>query len=1088
MGTKVQFESCFPGYFSMRDLNEDSNSCSWPLYYGDRTFTNGQYYNGFLPRTIADVYSGYDKDVVKRTMLEHEAIFKNQLCELHRLYRIQRDLMDEAKRKELNKNRMPVETSLSSSPLASQITSEDARKWHIPGFPLGNSVCAGPSTSGIEDMHSPLSSMKGSSVQASPLLSQNAGTSKDAEVLESRPTKVRRKMFDLHLPADEYMDTEVGEQLMDGNLSSISSYMPNRNSNHIVASGKDLLIGGGGKNNCQGGALRVESCLKSKNNLADLNEPVEVEDTNTSSNDHLGCTSAHYEIEELELAAKTKSDFLGFPQQVLVNSHKGRSNGAINDPYLSNDDNRKSWFRHMPDSGHSKNNLTSATQDLQLEKMFSSSQAIPVLSNINNESVTLFLNNQSKADQSRERIVHGSQLAKVKKESSATSHPISVLTSNVPSQYGVDPCSDLSKSWSHSISSWEKLNGSLNQNSMSVQVHPSLNSSVTLSRSSQSSTQSHGIFGDRWHHNTNSANLITQSNVPDKNGFYHGSSSGSQELQIRFPSSNYDYLNCSGAGNAASEHFVNQNSTKLYKSLNCMELKPGKEVNLNIAHSSSSSTKIASQKCLEVIDLERNHDDNVVALPWLRATPNCKNDSTYVGVDLNAGGFVDRQSYLNVLSDTSEAGKVSNQLVHQNKKPASFADGVEESRIGTSDSSCCKKILGFPIFEKSHISKIEPSSLTSPSAFHPQPLEVVENNRKNRFLDINLPCDQAIADSGPQTAAEMDTQVARVRHRIDLNFCATEDEACLMTSVTGSNVKVILGFDLEAPAVPEDEEDIVQVQECLEKADAAAVSLQSTQKNIDSEPDECIRIAAEAIVAISSSVKDNHQDNAATHHPSEASMTDPLHWFVDIVSSFGEDLENKYAALGAENCQNNDWSSSEDYFELMTLRLKETKEEDYTPMPLVPENLVLEEAGKTLLTTRARRGHGRRGRQRRDFQRDILPGLTSLSRHEVTEDLQTFGGMMKATGQLWHAGLTRRNSTRNGCGRGRRRSLTNASPAATENPPPPPPPPPPPLVQQLNNVEAGLEDRNLTGWGKTTRRPRRQRCPPGNPPPSLPLT
>lgn len=63
----------------MRDLNEDSNSCSWPLYYGDKTLTNGQYYNGFWSRVAADAYPGYDKDVVKRTMLEHEAIFKDQV-------------------------------------------------------------------------------------------------------------------------------------------------------------------------------------------------------------------------------------------------------------------------------------------------------------------------------------------------------------------------------------------------------------------------------------------------------------------------------------------------------------------------------------------------------------------------------------------------------------------------------------------------------------------------------------------------------------------------------------------------------------------------------------------------------------------------------------------------------------------------------------------------------------------------------------------------------------------------------------------------------------------------------------------------
>ncbi|MBN8124883.1 DUF863 domain-containing protein, partial [Vibrio vulnificus] len=39
-----------------------------------------------------------------------------------------------------------------------------------------------------------------------------------------------------------------------------------------------------------------------------------------------------------------------------------------------------------------------------------------------------------------------------------------------------------------------------------------------------------------------------------------------------------------------------------------------------------------------------------------------------------------------------------------------------------------------------------------------------------------------------------------------------------------------------------------------------------------------------------------------------------------------------------------------------------------------------------------------------------------------------------------------------------------------------------------NNVEVLIEDRSLTGWGKTTRRPRRQRCPAGNPALLVPLT
>lgn len=76
MGTKVHN---LPGYYSMRDLNEESSSCGWPLFYGDRTLRKGNYYNNYLPSANTDACSVYDKDVVKRMMLEHEAIFKNQV-------------------------------------------------------------------------------------------------------------------------------------------------------------------------------------------------------------------------------------------------------------------------------------------------------------------------------------------------------------------------------------------------------------------------------------------------------------------------------------------------------------------------------------------------------------------------------------------------------------------------------------------------------------------------------------------------------------------------------------------------------------------------------------------------------------------------------------------------------------------------------------------------------------------------------------------------------------------------------------------------------------------------------------------------
>ncbi|KAL5761677.1 hypothetical protein ACOSP7_017941 [Xanthoceras sorbifolium] len=1081
MGTKVQCKSYLPGYYSMRDLNEDSNSCSWPLYYGDKNLTNGQYYNGFMPRVVSESYSGYDKDAVKRKMLEHEAIFKDQLCELHRLYKIQRDLMEEVKRKELHKNLIAAETSLSSSPLTSQITSEDARKWHIPSFPLPNSVCAKPSVSGAEDIHSPLSSMKGST-QAGPLPFQNGTGSKDVELLESRPTKVRRKMIDLQLPADEYIDTEEGEQFRDGTISGMPSYLCNGNKKMVAESGANLCVGSSEKSGCRGDASRSDSCLRSTNSVADLNEPLPVEETNNSRYlDLLGHASCDGENEGCELSAKPKSQLQGLPKEISLNSHYGSSNGTADNRHLENNENGRRWFSHVLEAGPSKSNLKSASEGLQHEKSPTSSQPIQALFNKAHEAPNFLLTHQSKVDLWRER----------NHDISNNIHPESGVASNMSSSYPVASSSDLFNSWPHSVSSWEKHSSSLSQKSIPVQPHPFLNSPGILSRTAPASAQTYGIFGDGWHLNSHPRyNSSFESELPNRNGFYYGSSSASKEPLVQVPSISYNYLKFSNENNVASEHIINCGSAKLYNGSSSIDMKSAKDVNLNVVF----SPEAVPQQSLEVKDRERKNEDHVAMLPWLRAKPSCKNEATSTGRELNVGESSCLHYSLNQPVNKNETG--NSQIVTQSLKSGSGSNNFEASRVERSDFLSNKKILGFPIFEKAHISKNESSSLTSPSEVE------VENNRINRVLDINLPCDAAVPDLSQKSAVEAlviekksDVKVAGFRHHIDLNSYVSEDEASLMPSILSSNVKNV-GIDLEAPIVPETEEEVIHEEENPQKAQEAP--LQSPEHKTERLQDELVRVAAEAIVSISSSSLHYHCDETvvaisssnphnpledATCNSSEASVKDPLNWFVEIVSSCGNDLESKIDAfLRGKEGENNEESLSEgfDYFESMILKLTETTEEEYMPTPLVPENFKVEEAGTTLLP-RPRKGQARRGRQRRDFQRDILPGLASLSRHEVTEDLQTFGGLMRATGHTWHTGLTRRNSTRNGCGRGRRRAIVSS---------PPPPPPPPmaatttctPLVQQVTSVEVGLEDRSLTGWGKTTRRPRRQRCPAGNPP------
>ncbi|KAK8487429.1 hypothetical protein V6N11_050405 [Hibiscus sabdariffa] len=1009
-----------------------------------RILLNDGSQRGFKQLANVDACPEYDKDTLRRIMLEHEAIFKNQVSELHRLYRIQRELMDEIKRKDLQKNRIPIEPSLSSSLLASQITTEEAIKWNIPSFPAANSLYCRPPVSGIEDTHSPLSSVKGSSIQTGPL-SQNGGITKDVDMLECRPTKVKRKMLDLELPADEYIDTEEAEQFRDDTTSGMPSYLLTGNGEIRPASGGKLFHAG--KIEYLKDASRSSSCSRGKNCLADLNEPAQIEETDGSAYSHF---LSH------ELSAKSKQELHCLPKDISMNFQCESENKSVSNVHVEKNGTMRRFFADVLEAGHSKSNSKSISKGFQQQKLHVPSQQVT---------------DQSKTNLSKERMLQGLEVSKRNCKISNNSHLESTVMSNVPS---LNPfaSSDVVKPWSHSVTSWDKPCSSLTEKSMTVPTHPFFNSPGPSSKTSVMSSTSNGIFGEKWQVSSNSRlNSSFRSEFPDRNGFYYGTSSGSKESAIRFLSVSYD-------SKGVSEHFTSHGLTKPYSSTS-VDIKSTSGVNLNVVLSNSSSNEPVLQRGPQ-IDGGRNHEEHLRGLPWLRAMPVCKNEATSAYRDLNVGGLSFSQSSPMKSTNKNEAENDFSQNV-TDVKSGSFSNNFDASRSEISECLHNRKILGIPIFEKPSFSK-NISSSTTPHVSIPRSVEgEAENKGRNRLLDINLPCDATLLDMNQDVAEnsamekETNTKVSSFRLQLDLNSCVDEDEASFIPSVPSTGTKTTRGIDLEETITPEPE-DVIHVDDLLEKA--SEPSLQSTQSKDSCMLDEILKVAAEAIVAISSSRLDNDSD-IVDCNPSENSMTDPLNWFVETISSFGEDLESKFEALMRGKDGDRDESSSEeiDYFESMILNLEETREEDYMPEPLVPEHFKLEETGTTsLLTTRTRRGQGRRGRQRRDFQKDILPGLVSLSRHEVTEDLQTFGGIMRATGHSWNSGGTRRNSTRTGCGWGRRQSVTSSSPpsvAATTCMP---------LTQQLNhNIEVGLEDRSLTGWGKTTRRPRRQRCPTGNP-------
>ncbi|KAK9063627.1 hypothetical protein SSX86_017498 [Deinandra increscens subsp. villosa] len=856
MGTEVHCKSSFEGYYSMRDVNEDSNSSNWPLVYGEKGLTNGHYYNGFIPRPIADVDPGCEKDALKQKMLEHEAIFKNQVYELHRLYRRQRDMMEELKRNEYRKHHISIDTSSSSSLLPSQKPYEDGQKWQIPNFPLVNS-CARPSIFGADISNSPLSCSKGNN-------NNNNNSSKDCEIMESRPSKVRKKLFDLELLPDDNSDNEH-EEIQCKQASEESSY----------------------KNTSSG------QCFRGSNRLADLNEPINVDEP-----------MAHGSVDGLGPSAKPKgSPFLGASRELFEKSQSG----AFNPLLLEGKGNGRDWLSNARETGNSRSNMNFIPG------------TYPEIST---------------------RVQDNSRFTPLPFPNSCTSSSYPYMN---PSDF---------------VNPWGKSNGSLSQKLTSFQKQPPF----------LSSSQSHAVLGDRWRMN----------GCYTPNGLYHGSSSGSRDPYVRLTSGGFDHRNSNNL----------DRSQKIFKGSNFIDLTDtAKGIDLN---NDCNSSKKCDQK----------------VLPWLQAK-----------------------------SDIYKNGSRGDD--HREKVDC----------LGTNG-----KILGFPVFGNSCVSKNESSSLVSTSASLRYPHEIgkVKTEVENRGFDINIawddPANKQIDEGDCNLERKTDTKIDKIKNHFDLNSCLTEVEDVLVPeSVKGSSEKlekITMEIDLEAAAVPEadEEEPIDEV------------------KKIDDCNDELLaKMAAEAIVEMT--VISSQQDEAGSTSEVAVRSDDNnrLLWFVQVIET---------AAFV---------SNELDEYEELTLQQNLTKEEDYMPKPVALDFQEPDDAGPSSGPTRPRRGQARRGRPRRDFQRDVLPGLVSLSRHEVTEDLQIFGGLMRATGHSWNVGPTRRNGTR-----GRRKSVAVVveSPphAATPQPPPLQSPPPPPLSEV---VGLGLEERSLTGWGKTTRRPRRQRCATG---------
>lgn len=297
------------------------------------------------------------------------------------------------------------------------------------------------------------------------------------------------------------------------------------------------------------------------------------------------------------------------------------------------------------------------------------------------------------------------------------------------------------------------------------------------------------------------------------------------------------------------------------------------------------------------------------------------------------------------------------------------------------------------------------ASIPVPSAPNAPCTGSMSENRCIRDLDLNL--NESLPEEEPQSESKIE------RNFIDLNdslpwtddLDAPSEVSARPTELQVGVAKRAFEIDLEAPAACEEEVLVY---------DAHATA------------------AAEVIIAMSASV------------PSYGNSSDTLVWFANVATS------NRIEISGEMEMEVSGDESSAESFEALALKLEETKldQSDLACMNSKLHEVEMQDVA-AILTTRALPRRGRR-RQKKDFQRDILPGILHLKKREVTEDLQIFG----------KAGPTKR------VGRKPKNVEPDLAPVG-------------PSCQTSVAQVAGEGLVSVLGWGQITRRCRKQRLPSG---------
>lgn len=263
---------------------------------------------------------------------------------------------------------------------------------------------------------------------------------------------------------------------------------------------------------------------------------------------------------------------------------------------------------------------------------------------------------------------------------------------------------------------------------------------------------------------------------------------------------------------------------------------------------------------------------------------------------------------------------------------------------------------------------------------------------------------------------------------------------------------------------------------------------------------ESTHLAAETLLRIVSEKNSKHLDVYTCHRQNSSGPKTTLEWFADMIPGdtdhlefesmrFNEEIGDPFLSQDTVSNKNETdlcedsipekmsiHSNALDFFESMTLMLLENNADEHCK-PYVKDQMETENISSSVkYVSRTLK----RGKRQRDFQKEILPCISSLSRQKIAQDLQTIGVLMRSMADVCQTGFTGRNGgTCSSRGdwfippKGRRSRCSGVSRASCDN-------------VETNSILRWPKSYNrdidrLNGisfkstWGETTRRKRMQR-------------